>query len=130
MTWPLVEVPNPFYGPEARPWNSLPPGSCWRVPVDETSYLRCGGKSPCWPLVRQLSKEFFASGRRYAIFIVLPGGAEWSPDCLSSESGQGWTVTGELPAISVSPSVHQIGRYHGFVQNGVLTDDLEGRTYE
>lgn len=123
MSWPLTEVPNPFYGEHARPWNDLPPGSFWRVPLVDLE----NGKH--WYLVRDLSPEFLATGRDYVIFITLPGGAEWSPDCLSSESGQGWTVSGELPAITVTPSVDQIGRYHGFVQNGALTDDLEGRTY-
>jgi hypothetical protein len=119
MAWPLVEVPNPFYGAHGRPWNDLPPGSYWTIPADKEGYF-----------VRPLSEEFRRSGRDFVIFITLPGGAEWCPDLTSSESGQGWTVTGELPAITVSPSVHQLGRYHGFVQNGVLTDDLEGRSYD
>lgn len=124
MSWRLVELPNPFYGPDARPWNELPPGSCWRVPLADVE-----GDDPQWHIVRKPSPEFRATGRDYLIFMTLPGGAEWSPDCLSSESGQGWTVTGELPDITVQPSVHQIGRYHGFVTDGVLTDDLDGRTY-
>lgn len=118
MSWPLVEVPNPFYGPHARSWNDLPPGSYWTIPADAEGYF-----------VRPLSPEFHASGRDYVIFITLPGGAEWCPDMVSSESGQGWTVTGDLPNITVRPSVDQIGRYHGWLTDGVLSDDLEGRTY-
>lgn len=119
MSWPLIEVPNPFFGPHARPWNDLTPGSYWTIPAD----------SPEMWFVRPLSPQFGASGRTDVIFITLPGGAEWCPDMVSSESGQGWTVTGELPNITVRASVHQIGRYHGWVTDGVLSDDLEGRTY-
>lgn len=124
MSWPLVEIPNPIYGEHARPWNDLPPGSYWTIPLAELE-----DKEKTWLAVRPLSPEFRASGRDYVIFIILPGGAEWCPDMVSSEIGQGWTVTGELPNITVSPSVHQIGRYHGFIQNGVVTDDLEGRVF-
>lgn len=124
MSWPLVEVPNPFYGPDARPWNDLEPGSYWTIPLKDLK-----DKEKMWLAVRPLSPEFYASGRDFVTWMILPGGAEWSPDLLSSESSQGWTTTGELPNITVHPSVHQIGRYHGFVTDGVLTDDLEGRTY-
>lgn len=123
MAWPLVEVPNPFYGPDARPWNDLTPGSCWRVPLADAD------GEMWWLTGAGLSPEFRATGRDYLIFILLPGGAEWSPDRLSTESGQGWTVTGELPNITVRASVHQLGRYHGYVTDGILSDDLDGRSY-
>lgn len=38
-----------------------------------------------------------------------------------------WTRVGEPPAITVSPSINLPGRYHGFLRDGALTDDVEGR---
>jgi len=125
MPWRLTEVPNPFYGEHQRPWNDLPPGSYWTIPLIDLEE-----KEKTWLSVRPLSPEFYASGRDYVTWITLPGGAEWSPDFLSSESHQGWVTTGTLPTITVQPSVHQIGRYHGYIINGEVTDDLEGRTYD
>lgn len=42
----------------------------------------------------------------------------------------GWQVTGEPPLITVSPSINLAGAYHGWIQNGIISDDCEGRTYE
>jgi hypothetical protein len=72
---------------------------------------------------------------RQALFIQLPDGV-WCMDGLASgdPTKKGWTVTGEPPNITVAPSINSNRGnrkgYHGFLQNGVLTDDLEGRTYD
>lgn len=119
VSYQLVEVePWPDY--EARR-----PGICWRVPLD-------------WPVANStygeeydfaLSPEFRASGRDYVIKIVLPGGkGVWDCDHVSVDGASGWTITGELPNITASPSVDS-GIYHGFLRDGAFTDDLEGRTY-
>lgn len=41
----------------------------------------------------------------------------------SGWAGDGWNVTGELPNISITPSILVEG-YHGFVTNGVLSDSI------
>lgn len=52
-----------------------------------------------------------------------------------SADGTPWTVTGQAPNFTVSPSVnyhpndHHNG-WHGWLQNGILTDDCEGRRYD
>lgn len=72
---------------------------------------------------------------RQALFIQLPDGV-WCIDGLASgdPTKKGWTVTGEPPLITAQPSINSNpgypDGYHGFLQNGVLTDDLEGRTYD
>lgn len=43
--------------------------------------------------------------------------------------GDGWTVTGDLPRITVSPSINIVGSYHGWIQNGVISEDCEGRKF-
>jgi hypothetical protein len=62
------------------------------------------------------------------IVIRLPDTMEWTVDHKPNNGVPGWVVTGELPTITASPSIGSSG-YHGFLQNGVLTDDLEGMTY-
>lgn len=40
-----------------------------------------------------------------------------------------WPLTiGEpVPSLTITPSINCVGSYHGFVTNGVITDDCEGR---
>ncbi len=44
-------------------------------------------------------------------------------------SEHGWTVSGELPNITVNPSINCIGIYHGWIRNGEISDDCEGRKF-
>jgi len=52
------------------------------------------------------------------ICIKTPGG-EWMPDCPSSD-GTPWTRTGNLPQITVRPSIRIPGKYHAFLTAGFL----------
>jgi len=67
------------------------------------------------------------SKNRPPIQVRCPNGSVWVIDQKSS-NGTGWIVTGEVPNITCSPSIVVPG-YHGFLRDGVFTDDLEGRTY-
>lgn len=117
MSWPLKEITTE----ELQEIKIPSPGMCWRVPVPD-------GQDHIWG--HKLSDTWRASGRDYAIFVTLPATGDWCVDAFASDkSTGGWTVTGELPTITVTPSINAVGRYHGWVQNGVLTDDCEGRTF-
>jgi hypothetical protein len=59
------------------------------------------------------------SDKRPPIAVLCPNGAEWVVDANSSNS-DGWTVIGDPPLITCSPSILVPG-YHGFLQNGVFT---------
>lgn len=78
---------------------------------------------------RHLSDQYFAanSGRK-PIIVMLPGRHCFCIDakCFNAERGHygGWTVTGVPPAITVHPSIDMKGAYHGWLQNGVLSDPL------
>ena len=61
------------------------------------------------------------------LYVVLPSGEQWGMDCPST-NGDGWTRTGTPPRITATPSI-AASRYHGYLTDGVLTDDLEGRVY-
>ncbi|MCL5265184.1 MAG: hypothetical protein M1343_08345 [Chloroflexi bacterium] len=93
----------------------------------------------CPPAIQaDLSEEYRRDwqGKRPPIIVVVPGknkaGYRLIPiDEHYTRPGEthGWTVTGEAPNITCSPSINAVGAYHGFLQNGVLSDDVEGRTY-
>lgn len=77
-------------------------------------------------------------GKRPPICIVLPNGHDFIPDMKFADLNggfkeHGWTITGEIPNITISPSINQVGKnengYHGWLINGILSDDIEGRTY-
>ena len=62
--------------------------------------------------------------------VMLPGGMEWIIYGYASGSPKSkWHVEGTVPNITVSPSIAQIGVYHGFVSGGVISNDCEGRQY-
>lgn len=62
---------------------------------------------------------------RPPITVLCPNGRLWCVDQCSS-NGSGWVVTGEAPRITVRPSIAVSG-YHGFLTDGVFSDDLDGR---
>lgn len=69
----------------------------------------------------------------YVALPALPGVQLWSPwqrayDKDQGYHGEGWEVSGPPESLSASPSI-KTDDYHGFLQNGVLTDDAEGRQY-
>lgn len=61
------------------------------------------------------------------LIVRLPDGTDWVIDG-PSRSGGHWTRTGIAPQITARPSIAST-RYHGWLTDGVLSDDLEGRTY-
>jgi hypothetical protein len=71
------------------------------------------------------------AAHRQPLCVRLPDGSLFCPDSNADgdDAHRGWTVTGEPPRISVSPSINVVGHYHGFLQEGVLSDDVEGRTF-
>jgi hypothetical protein len=129
MTWKLLEISFPFNIGDGV--TRQVPGTTWRVPLSfkvphNKEGLTIGEANE--PL---LSPEFKASGRDFLIFIKLPGtDFGWCPDYCYGGNEHGWSVTGSLPAISINPSVNHEGIYHGWVQNGELSDDIEERQYD
>lgn len=77
------------------------------------------------------------SHERLPIIVILPtrsgGYVPWCVDWSPTDDPNGfWIVTVDLdslismmkPDITVSPSINAEGLYHGFLEHGVLTDDL------
>lgn len=61
------------------------------------------------------------------LMMTLPGRDEWVIDGPAT-NGPGWKRNGEPPKITTRPSIAS-KHYHGWLTDGVLSDDLEGRTY-
>jgi hypothetical protein len=62
-----------------------------------------------------------------SLTMMLPDGYEWAIDGPATSGGH-WTRTGTPPHITARPSILSPG-YHGWLTDGVLSDDLEGRSY-
>lgn len=90
-----------------------------------------------WPSYYASPKRLSSFYKSYTqdrppILVMLPSRVLWCVDSMCVNSGNwygGWSVTGKAPNISVSPSINVGGHYHGFLTNGVIGNDVEGRKY-
>lgn len=115
MPWPIRML-------DARPpWDDWKIGDAWWARADDDAFPTLVGTRH--------------AGLERVLWVVLPGVHGLYPFCVHSPAtregpaGEGWTVTGDAPMITVSPSINVVGSYHGWIQNGVITDDCEGRKY-
>jgi hypothetical protein len=71
--------------------------------------------------------------------VKIPGGTygnEWNIDrgrkfneSHTDRKLPQWIRVGEPPNITVTPSINYVGFYHGWLRDGVLSDDCEGRIF-
>lgn len=110
------------------------PGMAWYQPFyfDPTGERERTGKHVLIKLADRGEEGFLSthywndwSHIRPPICVVCPNGEHWEID-RKSANGSGWVVTGELPNITCSPSI-VVNGYHGFLNNGLFTADLDGR---
>lgn len=87
---------------------AAPPGSMWEAP---------------W-----LADFWHGDDGRCYVLRLPPDNHDWTIDGPAT-SGGGWTRTGEPPRITARPSI-LTPHYHGWLTDGVLSPDLEGRTYD
>lgn len=123
MAWPCRLI---FPEPEDMAKFGMPRnpnvGDMWIVPLEQ-AYRNA------------LGVNYFRDweGKRGVIVVYMPGGWHWLPDNMATSggqrSGEGWKVTGEPPMITTSPSINAQGIYHGYIVNGVITDDVDGRRF-
>lgn len=89
-----------------------------------------------WPeaYTKNLSDYYYQhNSGRPPILVFLPGRILFCVDskCWKDRNYYGgWQVSGTPPNITVSPSIDIQGTYHGFLQNGVIQDDVNGRKYD
>lgn len=88
------------------------------------------------PMPKSPEYENSHRGKRSPLVIVIPSGVHLCIDQKATNmNGHGWTVTGEAPNITVHPSIGIQGpngqgwSYHGWLKDGVLSDDIDGKKY-
>lgn len=90
-----------------------------------------------WPMflaaAYRLSDNYFAqNAHRLPLLVMLPNSNLFCVDskCWNA-SGMygGWSVNGEPPHITVSPSINIQRSYHGWIRDGIISDDCEGRVF-
>lgn len=153
MSWPLRLIDPPRYVDPASPGHPdadaptkrtrfYEVGDCWFASKDDDGAWCIwpdGGLDPGW---RQPLKGFYTLSPEYhrdnahrpPVVVVLPGRVLFVVDaCTYAQGGpgpHGWTVTGTPPKLTVQPSIDLSRTYHGWLRDGVLTDDCEGRHYD
>lgn len=115
----LLKVGDMFYGPTEEQYNADSELWYWVWHFCSPKHLA----------------EYYKShnSHRNPILVMLPPRDLFCVDAMCWDHGRhygGWTVTGEAPLITLSPSINMVGSYHGWLQNGILSDDCEGRKYE
>jgi hypothetical protein len=103
------------------------PGAIYECP-----WLDEGEDDHCADLLSDFYHQSWR-GQRLPLAVVLPDYTHWVVDQKSTirgstEWGPGWSVTGQAPNLTAHPSI-DAGTYHGWLQNGVLSADTDGRTY-
>lgn len=86
-----------------------------------------------WLTDSEDARALYAGPDGKAWCLMMPGGVEWivyGPSRNEGKNGPKWTVTGTPPIITAHPSIAIAKLFHGFVQNGVVSPDCEGRMYK
>jgi len=99
--------------------------------MDENGELATVG---CWFYKRHEPNIGSASNGMQVVVILPPGGYRgiFQPyfEYPNKEKGpQRWSVSGEWPSVTVAPSINCPGAYHGYITNGMVTDDVDGRKF-
>jgi hypothetical protein len=91
---------------------------------------------PGWTEMESLSKYYKSHNKqnRPPLVVCLPDSqVQYTPFCVDiasdDDDDKGWTVTGTPPLITVTPSINAVGSYHGYIKNGIISDDCEGRKF-
>lgn len=134
--WPLVWTPfSPVELRERREWPPVP-GTVYGAPwLLDPGHAFHRDLHPRWHRAE-------TRPRRLPVGIWLPGHGAWFPDVLGTRDRTEWTMApaagpepGEdvqawLSRLTLSPSINSVGAYHGWLRDGHLTDDIDGRRYD
>ncbi len=85
-------------------------------------------------------KRQHAAGGRLPLVVRLPGPTDfcvdfntWSTREVDGKRrlvfGPPWQVSGPPERLTVAPSINCPGVYHGYIRDGVITDDCDGRRF-
>lgn len=103
----LIDNPDEVLWPQGPDGASAASGACARCPVE--SHFGIEGRGLCW-------------------MVRLPGDGGWWHTNMQStdEPREYWTVTGDAPNLTVTPSIN-VGPewWHGWITNGELSPDFD-----
>lgn len=89
-----------------------------------------------WFLAKKykIANYYFAhNSHRRPLFIVLPRRTLFLIDGKCWNNGEmygGWIVSGDANNVTVEPSINIGGVYHGWLKEGILSADVDGRIYD
>lgn len=134
MPWKLRLLDhNPYDVPNPTAADQPATGDCWYAPwlVDDARYAE---------RYKFLLSDYYDAHNRASrppLIVKIPGAygtfnidAPVSPGDRTTDARHGWEVTGTPPNVTVHPSINAVGHYHGWLKDGVLSDDVDGRTFE
>lgn len=92
-----------------------------------TDYADAKIPGDMWPVLNEIDSHT-------DWYVLLPDGSYHNIHAKTND-GTGWDVSGEAPNFTVTPSINRHASYnhkgwHGYITNGILSDDYEGRTYD
>lgn len=117
--WPRVLPKTPDAAPISMsdlPYMGMKVGDMWFLDKHHPVY-QC--------FFATLSPRYRAiQDKREPLWVILPDRTLFCVDVLAwaggTHQGEGWEVSGEAPKITVSPSIHIVGSWHGYLENGEL----------
>jgi len=124
MSWPCYQIECVLLDPHV-PIPGKP--DCFY-----TRLYRVAGKEELIPFDQLQVGAIWKDAER-GVCVKLPGGHGgriWAMEEPGYPTSNKWTVTGEIPNVSATPSINCVGSYHGWVRNGIVTDDCEGRKFD
>jgi hypothetical protein len=147
LSWPIrmIDPPRELAEPVEDPPGSgrhthrvYGVGDAWFATKRDDGQWHAFPDGYAWPLRIAANYDRDNAGRP-PLVVMLPGEHLHCVDTAATSGGDGWKVTGTPPRITVNPSIaisypghpemHRFG-YHGWIRDGVITDDCEGRRYD
>ena len=120
---PLRLVPPPPWtdGPEEAPHRTYEVGDCWYASPHPDGGWCAFNDGPEWSRHRvTVAPEHLRSGVRPMMVVVSDRHPPWCLHAGTTTDGSGWEVKGDLPEVTVAPSIHIHGIWHGLVRRGKL----------
>lgn len=124
-------IPDPYSNRKVGGLIDIKPGDMWYWSEESWAIVKRDWADPNTYLSRFLGLRYVKQDmvERPPLTVCLPSGETWNMDYKPSQGGpEGWQLSGTAPEITASPSI-QTGVYHGWLRAGVLSDDIDGRTY-
>ncbi len=130
MSWKIRLLPERPEKPEV--------GDAWLCPDilknDQERPLLVGSGNES---ATRLSPQYYSVNGlvRPPLVVFMPGNRPFCVDHVFSSGergwhGSGWKVSGDPENLTLQPSVNLVGTYHGYITDGVIGDEVEGRKYD